>query len=121
MKLGQTLCVQRNSTAMFVFSFPLRFNAFHPDTRKPMHRECGFIRLKPDTNKVAFISAQNTGTASLGKRRGPCPAVPFITLLENYGTSLTVPFCLFSLWAQHQRAASPHPAANELEPKAPCF
>lgn len=33
-----------------------------------MHRECGFIRLKPDTNKVAFISAQNTGTASLGKR-----------------------------------------------------
>ncbi|XP_001497799.3 peroxynitrite isomerase THAP4 isoform X3 [Equus przewalskii] len=37
------------------------FNAFHPDTRKPMHRECGFIRLQPDTNKVAFVSAQNTG------------------------------------------------------------
>lgn len=37
------------------------FNSFHPDTRKPMHRECGFIRLKPDTNKVAFVSAQNTG------------------------------------------------------------
>ncbi|XP_060049597.1 peroxynitrite isomerase THAP4 isoform X2 [Erinaceus europaeus] len=37
------------------------FNAFHPDTHKPLHRECGFIRLKPDTNKVAFISAQNTG------------------------------------------------------------
>ncbi|XP_044288987.1 peroxynitrite isomerase THAP4 isoform X2 [Varanus komodoensis] len=37
------------------------FNAFHPDTRKPMHRECGFIRIKPDTNKVAFVSAQNTG------------------------------------------------------------
>ncbi|XP_036176317.1 peroxynitrite isomerase THAP4 isoform X3 [Myotis myotis] len=36
------------------------FNAFHPDTRKPMHRECGFIRLQPDTNKVAFVSAQNT-------------------------------------------------------------
>ncbi|KAF6116572.1 THAP domain containing 4 [Phyllostomus discolor] len=41
--------------------FPCRFNAFHPDTRKPMHRECGFIRLEPDTNKVAFVSAQNTG------------------------------------------------------------
>uniref|UniRef100_A0A8C2NDD1 THAP4-like heme-binding domain-containing protein n=1 Tax=Capra hircus TaxID=9925 RepID=A0A8C2NDD1_CAPHI len=38
-----------------------RFSAFHPDTRKPMHRECGFIRLQPDTNKVAFVSAQNTG------------------------------------------------------------
>ncbi|XP_058043026.1 peroxynitrite isomerase THAP4 isoform X1 [Ahaetulla prasina] len=37
------------------------FNAFHPDTKKPMHRECGFIRIQPDTNKVAFISAQNTG------------------------------------------------------------
>ncbi|XP_069856353.1 peroxynitrite isomerase THAP4 isoform X1 [Dipodomys merriami] len=37
------------------------FNSFHPDTRKPMHRECGFIRLKPDSNKVAFVSAQNTG------------------------------------------------------------
>ncbi|XP_019790112.1 peroxynitrite isomerase THAP4 isoform X6 [Tursiops truncatus] len=36
------------------------FNAFHPDTHKPMHRECGFIRLEPDTNKVAFVSAQNT-------------------------------------------------------------
>ncbi|KAL7990800.1 hypothetical protein Chor_014230 [Crotalus horridus] len=37
------------------------FSAFHPDTKKPMHRECGFIRIQPDTNKVAFISAQNTG------------------------------------------------------------
>ncbi|XP_032336675.1 THAP domain-containing protein 4 isoform X1 [Camelus ferus] len=37
------------------------FSAFHPDTHKPMHRECGFIRLQPDTNKVAFVSAQNTG------------------------------------------------------------
>lgn len=43
---------------------PCRFNSFHPDTRTPMHRECGFIRLKPDTNKVAFVSAQNTGTAT---------------------------------------------------------
>ncbi|XP_054977706.1 peroxynitrite isomerase THAP4 isoform X1 [Sorex araneus] len=37
------------------------FNAFHPDTHKPLHRECGFIRLQPNTNKAAFISAQNTG------------------------------------------------------------
>uniref|UniRef100_A0A2K6TQI9 THAP domain containing 4 n=1 Tax=Saimiri boliviensis boliviensis TaxID=39432 RepID=A0A2K6TQI9_SAIBB len=41
------------------------FNSFHPDTRKPMHRECGFIRLKPDTNKVAFVSAQNTGVVEV--------------------------------------------------------
>lgn len=50
---------------------PARFNAFHPDTHKPMHRECGFIRLKPDTNKVAFVSAQNTGTVP--GRPAPCP------------------------------------------------
>ncbi|XP_006005316.1 THAP domain-containing protein 4 isoform X1 [Latimeria chalumnae] len=37
------------------------FNAFHSETKKPLHRECGFIRVKPGTNKVAFISAQNTG------------------------------------------------------------
>ncbi|XP_047393406.1 peroxynitrite isomerase THAP4-like [Sciurus carolinensis] len=37
------------------------FNSFHPDTLRPLHRECGFIHLKPDTNKVAFVSAQNTG------------------------------------------------------------
>lgn len=41
------------------------FNSFHPETHKPMHRECGFIRLKPDTNKVAFVSAQNTGVVEV--------------------------------------------------------
>ncbi|XP_047402237.1 peroxynitrite isomerase THAP4 isoform X1 [Sciurus carolinensis] len=41
------------------------FNSFHPDTRRPLHRECGFIRLKPDTNKVAFVSAQNTGVVEV--------------------------------------------------------
>eukprot|EP00062_Callorhinchus_milii_P000454 gi/632934472/ref/XP_007884619.1/ PREDICTED: THAP domain-containing protein 4 isoform X1 [Callorhinchus milii] len=41
------------------------FNAFDPDTKKPMHRESGFIRIKPGTNKVAFISAQNTGVVEI--------------------------------------------------------
>ncbi|KAG6922721.1 THAP domain containing 4, partial [Chelydra serpentina] len=53
----EEVCISHVGQPMLNFSF----NAFHPDTRKPMHRECGFIRLKPDTNKVAFISAQNTG------------------------------------------------------------
>ncbi|XP_047394267.1 peroxynitrite isomerase THAP4-like [Sciurus carolinensis] len=48
------------------------FDSFHPDTRRPLHRECGFIRLKPDTNKVAFVSAQNTGVVEVeeGKVNG---------------------------------------------------
>lgn len=37
-----------------------------------MHRECGFIRLEPDTNKVAFVSAQNTGTLA-PSRVAPAP------------------------------------------------
>ena len=38
-----------------------RFNAFHADSNKPLHRECGFIRMQPETNRVAFIIAQNSG------------------------------------------------------------
>ncbi|CAB1442498.1 unnamed protein product [Pleuronectes platessa] len=37
------------------------FNAFHAESKKPMHQECGFIRMQPGTNKVAFIIAQNSG------------------------------------------------------------
>lgn len=41
------------------------FNAFQIETKKPLHRECGFIRLKPGTNHVAFINAQNTGLVDI--------------------------------------------------------
>ncbi|XP_044147597.1 peroxynitrite isomerase THAP4 isoform X1 [Bufo gargarizans] len=41
------------------------FCASNPETGKPMHRECGFIRVKPGTNQVAFISAQNTGVVEV--------------------------------------------------------
>ncbi|CAL8280122.1 unnamed protein product [Lota lota] len=37
------------------------FNASDVETKKPLHRECGFIRLQPGTNRVAFIIAQNSG------------------------------------------------------------
>lgn len=40
-------------------------NGSNPETRKPMHRECGFLRIKPGTNKVAFICAQNTGVVEI--------------------------------------------------------
>lgn len=39
-----------------------RFNAFHAETKRPLHRECGFIRMQPGTNRVAFIIAQNSGS-----------------------------------------------------------
>ncbi|CAN9503443.1 unnamed protein product [Ophioblennius macclurei] len=41
------------------------FNAFHAESKKPLHRECGFIRMQPGTNKVAFIIAQNSGLVEI--------------------------------------------------------
>ncbi|KAJ8389629.1 hypothetical protein AAFF_G00118660 [Aldrovandia affinis] len=41
------------------------FNAFHAESKKPLHRECGFIRLQPGTNRVAFIIAQNSGVVEI--------------------------------------------------------
>lgn len=41
------------------------FNAFHVESKKPLHRECGFIRMQPGTNRVAFIIAQNSGLVEI--------------------------------------------------------
>ncbi|KAI0227945.1 hypothetical protein LSAT2_021544 [Lamellibrachia satsuma] len=41
------------------------FYGFNFETKKPMHREVGFIRMHPETKKVAFMSAQNTGLAEV--------------------------------------------------------
>ncbi|XP_072263921.1 peroxynitrite isomerase THAP4 isoform X2 [Pyxicephalus adspersus] len=41
------------------------FCASNPETGKPLHRECGFIRVKPGTNQVAFVCAQNTGVVEV--------------------------------------------------------
>uniref|UniRef100_A0A8D3DQ06 THAP domain containing 4 n=1 Tax=Scophthalmus maximus TaxID=52904 RepID=A0A8D3DQ06_SCOMX len=41
------------------------FNAFHVESKMPLHRECGFIRMQPETNKVAFIIAQNSGLVEI--------------------------------------------------------
>ncbi|XP_053293313.1 peroxynitrite isomerase THAP4 [Pleuronectes platessa] len=37
------------------------FNAFEAESKMPLHQECGFIRMQPGTNRVAFIIAQNSG------------------------------------------------------------
>ncbi|CAL8366750.1 unnamed protein product [Boreogadus saida] len=37
------------------------FNASDAETKKILHRECGFIRMQTGTNRVAFIIAQNSG------------------------------------------------------------
>jgi len=35
--------------------------SFNESGEKPMHREVGFMRVKPGSNKVAFLSAHNNG------------------------------------------------------------
>ena len=39
----------------------IRMYSFDESCKKPMHREVGFIRIKPGTNKVAYLSAHNNG------------------------------------------------------------
>jgi len=41
------------------------FEAFNPVTNGPMHREAGFIKVKPDTNIVAMITAHNRGVVDI--------------------------------------------------------
>ncbi|KAM9845319.1 peroxynitrite isomerase THAP4 [Aulostomus maculatus] len=41
------------------------FNAFHAESKRPLHRECGFIRMQPGTDRVAFIIAQNSGLVEI--------------------------------------------------------
>nr|XP_020451608.1 THAP domain-containing protein 4 [Monopterus albus] len=41
------------------------FNAFHAESKKPLHRESGFIRMQPGNNRVAFIIAQNSGLVEI--------------------------------------------------------
>ena len=38
---------------------------FHAETKSPLHRELGFIKLQPGSNNVALVCVQNTGLAEV--------------------------------------------------------
>lgn len=42
----------------------------HPEKQTPMHQERGFLRIKPDTNELAFVVSHNFGLTSL--EEGTC-------------------------------------------------
>nr|XP_034327369.1 THAP domain-containing protein 4 isoform X1 [Crassostrea gigas] len=44
-----------------------RFYSVHKDTNKILHREVGFLRIKPGTNQVAFISSHNNGVSEMAE------------------------------------------------------
>lgn len=41
------------------------FYSWDAEIKKNLHRETGFIRVQPGTNKLAFISAHNVGVAEV--------------------------------------------------------
>ncbi|XP_067670231.1 peroxynitrite isomerase THAP4-like isoform X2 [Haliotis asinina] len=45
----------------------LQFSAYswHLENKMPLHREVGFVRIKPGTNQVAFVVAQNIGLSEI--------------------------------------------------------
>ncbi|XP_046975436.1 peroxynitrite isomerase THAP4-like [Vanessa cardui] len=42
----------------------------HPETKKPMHQERGFLRINPGTHDLAFLISHNFGLTSL--EEGAC-------------------------------------------------
>jgi len=42
-----------------------KLSSFNATTGAPMHREHGFLRMKPGTNEVALFSAHNMGLAGM--------------------------------------------------------
>ncbi|XP_059163071.1 uncharacterized protein LOC131946372 isoform X2 [Physella acuta] len=42
-----------------------KFYSWKPENGLPLHRETGFIRIKPETNHIAFVSAHNLGVVEI--------------------------------------------------------
>ncbi|XP_011306579.1 THAP domain-containing protein 4-like [Fopius arisanus] len=45
--------------------FNYESQTWHPEKKNPMHREVGFLRVIPETNKVKLILAHNFGVTSI--------------------------------------------------------
>lgn len=39
--------------------------SWHPESRRPMHRETGFLKIIPGTNKISLILAHNFGLTTI--------------------------------------------------------
>lgn len=63
----------------------LQFSCYSwdPETKKPLHRELGFLRVQPGTNKVALIIAQNLGLSEL--EEGEVTGQQMITVSHTVG------------------------------------
>ncbi|CAL8291836.1 unnamed protein product [Gadus morhua 'NCC'] len=72
------------------------FNASDAETKKILHRECGFIRMQTGTNRVAFIIAQNSGLVEVeeGELMGKQLSLHSKALArQSFATSRMFPEC----------------------------
>lgn len=45
--------------------FNYEAQSWHPDTKNPMHREVGFLKIIPNSNDVKLVLSHNFGLASI--------------------------------------------------------
>lgn len=58
-------CEEISFTSIGQPMFNYTAQSWHPEAKKPMHRETGFLKVIPGTNKISFVLAHNFGLASI--------------------------------------------------------
>lgn len=58
-------CEELNFTSIGQPMFNYTAQSWHPEEKKPLHRETGFLKLMPGTNKVSLILAHNFGLSTI--------------------------------------------------------
>lgn len=93
----------------------LNFEAqsWHPEKKNPMHREVGFLKIIPESNRVALIASHNFGLATIEEgvvgeneiklesvsvsRMSQGTKEPFVTKVNCYSVSLKFPIKVANL------------------------
>ncbi|XP_043488554.1 peroxynitrite isomerase THAP4-like [Polistes fuscatus] len=60
-----TYCEEINFTSIGQPMFNCLAQSWHPALKKPMHRETGFMRIIPGTNKLSFLLAHSFGLTTI--------------------------------------------------------
>lgn len=58
-------CEEINFASIGQPMFNYTAQSWHPESKKPMHRETGFLKVIPGTNKVSLVVAHNFGLTTI--------------------------------------------------------
>lgn len=58
-------CEEINFTSIGQPMFNYTAQSWHPESKKPMHRETGFLKVIPGTNKVSLVLTHSFGLATI--------------------------------------------------------